>query len=100
MQSAIELIQEERIRQIEVEGFGTGGDDRYANGELVLAAACYTLIDWARKENPEIDYSIPPDEWPWSAKWWKPTPNIPIRELIKAGALIAAEIERLQRLEK
>jgi hypothetical protein len=34
--------------------------------------------------------------WPWSKHWWKPTPNDRVRELVKAGALIAAEIDRLQ----
>jgi hypothetical protein len=38
--------------------------------------------------------------WPWDREWWKPTPNNRIRELAKAGALIAAEIDRLQRLEE
>lgn len=38
--------------------------------------------------------------WPWDKSWWKPTPDDRIRELIKAGALIAAEIDRLQRLNK
>jgi hypothetical protein len=35
--------------------------------------------------------------WPWDQDWWKPSPD-PIRNLVKAGALIAAEIDRLQRL--
>jgi hypothetical protein len=35
--------------------------------------------------------------WPWDEKWWKPSTN-PIRNLVKAGALIAAEIDRLQRV--
>jgi hypothetical protein len=37
--------------------------------------------------------------WPFTEHWWKPTPNNRIRELEKAGALIAAEIDRLLRLE-
>jgi hypothetical protein len=32
--------------------------------------------------------------------WWKPTPSDRIRELTKAGALIAAEIDRLKRAEQ
>lgn len=34
--------------------------------------------------------------WPWDADAWKPTQD-PIRQLVKAGALIAAEIDRRQR---
>lgn len=37
--------------------------------------------------------------WPFSQEWWKPTPDDRIRELAKAGALIAAEIDRLQRMQ-
>jgi hypothetical protein len=33
--------------------------------------------------------------WPWDPKWWKPTPEDRIRELEKAGALIAAAIDSL-----
>jgi hypothetical protein len=54
-----------------------------------------------------------PEGWPeWDRKWWKPEPRVPgdgspminskdaIRMLEKAGALIAAEIDRLSRLER
>jgi hypothetical protein len=34
--------------------------------------------------------------WPWDESWWKPGDRI--RELAKAGALIAAEIDRLNRI--
>jgi hypothetical protein len=37
-----------------------------------------------------------PIYWPWDQEWWKPSDD-PIRNLAKAGALIAAEIDRLQR---
>jgi len=41
---------------------------------------------------------VPPGkiEWPFSSEWWKPAQD-PIRNLVKAGALIAAEIDHLQR---
>ena len=35
------------------------------------------------------------NSWPWDFKWWKPSDD-PVKDLIKAGALIAAEIDRLQ----
>ena len=35
--------------------------------------------------------------WPWRPSWWKPTPDDRVRELVKTGALIAAEIDRLRR---
>ena len=36
--------------------------------------------------------------WPWDLEWFKPSPYDRIRELVKAGALIAAEIDRLQNI--
>jgi hypothetical protein len=41
-----------------------------------------------------------PKHWPWDLNSWKPSPDNRIKELVKAGALVVAEIERLQRLEK
>jgi hypothetical protein len=38
--------------------------------------------------------------WPWDRAWWKPSPNNRIRDMEKAGALIAAEIDRLQRSQE
>ena len=35
--------------------------------------------------------------WPWREGEWKPTPDDRVRDLAKAGALIAAEIDRIQR---
>lgn len=107
MKTGIELISEERQRQIEKEGWTHEHDDGpgHENGEMAHAAACYavgedlpiyrgTLGGGAGFDDvPCIRYL-----WPWERQWWKPTPNDRIRELTKAGALITAEIDRLQRL--
>ncbi len=88
--TGVELIAEERQRQIEKEGWTADYDDNYqAKGDLASAGACYAL-DYAGAFNPSAN-------WPWEDRWWKPTPNDPVRQLVKAGALIAAEIDRLQR---
>lgn len=85
-------IVEERIRQIEVEGFLTCNDEGYKDEELALGAATYALPESKR----EYHYNYP-KSWPsnWYPHMWKPTPNNRLRELCKAGALIAAEMERL-----
>lgn len=86
-------VLEERRRQIEQEGWTPNRDDRYVDRELALAAASYTL------EKPEWDQEVrdmPGPYWPWPNEWWKPT--TPRRNLVKAGALIIAEIERLDRI--
>lgn len=51
-------------------------------------------------ENPARHYfgwDGVPNGWPWPVESWKPSPE-PARNLEKAGALIAAEIDRLERL--
>ncbi|AIP66720.2 hypothetical protein [Burkholderia thailandensis] len=79
----------ERRRQIEREGWTPARDDQYRDHELSCAAGCYAMYTLAY---PAGD---PPPAWPWAADWWKPTTHR--RNLVKAGALILAEIERLDR---
>lgn len=86
------LIAKERKRQIEQEGCTAEHDRQHRSGELALAAACYATPGVVRKA-----WDMVARIWPWTLGWWKTTPNDRIRELQKAGALIAAEIDRLQR---
>lgn len=81
----------ERERQIEIEGWSAERDNEYTTGQLADAASCYALSN----PYPDHERGVPAD-WPWSRKWWKPTTRR--RDLVKAGALIIAEIERLDRL--
>ena len=78
----------ERRRQIEAEGWTPEHDDQHKRGELARAGACYAIADELGSERELL--------WPWSEDWWKPAGRI--RNLGKAGALIAAEIDRLTRL--
>ena len=82
---SIELIKKERERQISEEGWTAEHDDEHINGELVLAAICYAFPDLYSK-----------GYWPWGPDEFKPTTKI--KDLIKADALISAEIDRLLRL--
>lgn len=85
--SAVSDVLAERRRQVTSEGYTHEQDDRYTDGELREAAACYLVA--------EVSPGLVPELWPWPAKYWKPT--ILRRDLVKAGALILAEIERLDR---
>ncbi len=85
--TGIELIAAERQRQMSVEGWDVYHDDTHRNGEMARAAAKYALTHTRVSERAI--------RWPWSLEWWKP--KDPIRNLVRAGALIAAEIDRLQR---
>jgi hypothetical protein len=92
--TGIELIQEERERQMKEKGWTLEFDQQWINNELPNAAICYLvepdLRDASAFQFPET----------WDIKWWKPSPEDRIRELVKAGAMVAAEIDRLQNLEK
>ena len=89
---AVRDVIAERRRQIEAEGWSPSHDDEHEGCELAMAAACYagnaggySWMDGWPGENL----------WPWSRDHWKP--STARRDLVKAAALILAEIERLDR---
>lgn len=99
-------ILRERKRQVVVENFSRAADDLYIKGELPQAAICYLMnsIVWAQMlaaglSRAQLDAKSAsaeaPQMWPWSRRWWKP--RGPRENLVRAGALIIAEIERLDR---
>lgn len=99
--AVLRRIAAERQRQIEEEGFGPEHDSGNLHGEMARAAACYILWGGCNPNGAvqPLPGAIPEllvPGWPWSEKWWKPIG--PIRDLEKAGALIAAEIDRRLRL--
>lgn len=77
------MIAAERRRQVFGEDWSAAHDDQHTDLELVMAAVCYAL---PHTENV-------PERWPWQDEEWKPSGDY-IRDLVKAGALIAAEIDR------
>ena len=98
----ISEIQHERVRQVRGEGWTTPHDDAHVEGELSAAAGCYALnaaclVDAQNGEPLDFGHAVSLG-WRWTREWWKPT--TPRRDLIKAAALIVAEIERLDRAEK
>ena len=97
--AVIDEIAAERKRQIEKEGWSLRHDDEHDGGQMAAAAACYALHSAGRLRGITVDDDGEqiPSCWPWSAFWWKP--HSPRRDLVRAGALIIAEIERLDRAE-
>ena len=85
---AILDVVAERQRQQSVEGWTPEHDNAYQNSELADAAACYAI----HAHNQGFST---PAHWPWSPDWWKQSGAR--RDLVKAGALILAEIERIDR---
>lgn len=93
MSNAIEDVLAERKRQIEIEGWTPVHDDEHSDGSLAQAAACYAL----HAQNIAIscgDSTI----WPWAKKWFKPKDRR--RDLVRAAALLIAEIERMDRIDR
>lgn len=105
--SGVDLIAAERQRQVEAEGWTAEHDQGHTLGELAVAGACYALLarwgDATVLGRPLLRSIL----WPWDAEWFKPAeyPDPPydknvhrdkhVKDLVRAGALIAAEIDRL-----
>lgn len=106
MKTGIELIADERKRQIESEGYSINHDLEHDARELVHAAITYARSsdlslysetfkpddNWHETNEPFYRKEVKCG-WPWEEKFFKPT--TPLRDLVKAGALIAAAIDRI-----
>lgn len=103
---AVRDVAAERLRQVEEEGWTPEHDDVHESGELAAAAACYAYHTTSMRaagysvtryeDRPPLDLYHPyRSMWPWDEAWWKPKDRR--RDLVRAGALIVAEIERLDR---
>lgn len=90
LSTAVQDVLAERNRQITAEGWTPAHDDEHTFGSLASAAGCYAMYTLAY---PAGD---PHPNWPWDRAWWKPSQDNR-RNLVKAGALILAEVERLDR---
>jgi hypothetical protein len=95
------VIAAERRRQIEAEQYTLDYDQRHTASELVRAAICYAYAGWIlaggagpREVRTSAKIAV---LWPFARAEFKPAED-PLRNLEKAGALIAAEIDRLERL--
>lgn len=105
--TGVELIADERQRQIEKEGWTAEHDAEHICGELTDAAIMYAMRGyWKKRIDPMIvgTEDMPGIMWPFRVDGFKPStaewPDGRIRDLVKAGALIAAEIDRLLNLKQ
>lgn len=93
-------IELERVRQVNKEGWTREHDDGHRRGELAQAAACYAapermFVGITAAGRGYEPFTLYRDAWPWNDEWWKPKDRR--RDLVRAAALIVAEIERLDR---
>lgn len=79
----------ERQRQVSAEGYSLLRDDLYVKGELAEAGATYASL--AGKPTTRST------AWPWKQETCKPSADRR-RDMVKAAALLLAEIERLDRI--
>lgn len=116
MMNGAERIALERKRQIAIEKYTSDHDDEHVDGELALAAACYAtpvLLYQLEGQDAHVQEISFVDPWPWEQSFdarpyegnlllSNDALNLEtrIRQLEKAGALIAAEIDRLLRKEQ
>ena len=89
MNKATADVTKERNRQITEEGFDAKRDDIYQKEELVAAASSYLQSGFS-------DVTVMPNHWPFDNSWWKPKDRR--SSLVKAAALICAEIDRMDRV--
>lgn len=90
-------VADERLRQQLVEGWTPEHDDAHPEGELAMAAGCYALNAASSLTGDYIDPDATgvPVPWPWAPEWWKPKTTR--EDLVRAAALLLAEIERMDR---
>lgn len=106
MKTGAELIAEERKRQIEKIGYSSERDDKYKKGTLAMAAVTYATVattspEFREQFREKVLNNAPINYWPWKPQFLKVSiddcHSSRVRELTKAGALIAAEIDKLLR---
>lgn len=100
--AAVRDVVAERRRQIVVEGWTAAHDDTHADGALSQAAAAYALVgslsdEWRGRLFPSSWGTVIWAMWPgtWSRQWFKPKDRR--RDLVRAAALVLADIERIDR---
>lgn len=91
---ALNLIEHERKEQMNKHGFSREQDCRYVHGDLAAVGALYALTSALTDEG--VDYALAA-YWPhtWDRRYWRPAPSNPLKNMVKAAALLTAEIERL-----
>lgn len=89
----VRRIAQERARQQEEEGFSPERDRELYTTELARASQAYVAAA-LYAQSTGVALELPPDSWPFADSMFKPSAD-PVRNLEKAGALIAAELDRL-----
>lgn len=98
-EKALQDVADERGRQVNEEGYQRSHDDAHKDGALALAAAAYIghsikdLGQYGPPDGQDDDVAVLISMAPWSIR-----AKAPRDSLVKAAALLVAEIERRDRL--
>ena len=87
MKTGTELINQEREKQITKYGYTPGHDIGYVNKELLFGALTYINTVLYGK-------NVGTEDWPFEIKYFNDEGYV--ENLKKAGAFIAAELDRIQ----
>lgn len=97
------ILEIAREREKQIKDFGIVHDDRHVHGELAMAGATFAYVaampDDSRKEaksDPRI-FARVVDLWPKAWAQWHLKVRSRREDLVRAAALIVADIERLDR---
>lgn len=107
--AAVRDVLAERQRQIDVEQWNHEHDDGHRCNELARAAAAYAYVAGLTQTEKDAHknaifgqhtgfHSLVSEIWPWAAHWFKPKSER--EDLVRASALIIADIERIDRSEE
>ena len=102
--AGVQDVAAERARQIEKEGWDEEHDDaEHADGTALARAAIAYARHYVERKLVIEDHGVAAYQaedpafygWPWERMWWKP--KDPRRDLVRAAALLIAEIDLLDR---
>lgn len=97
---ALRDVAAERRRQITAEGWTPEHDDNHVNDEIAALACFYAMPPGAREwDTSSTGYGLRLGDAILPHDWASIEDGDRRRELVKAGALILAEIERLDRMD-
>ncbi|MDD2267035.1 hypothetical protein [Sulfuricurvum sp.] len=98
MDNFLENVHQERQRHINIEGYKPEDDDKYINGELANAAACYAASCPIFKVANSTIFPIR-SLFPWNPTFFKKHKHDRKKQIVIAASLLMAEYERLDREE-
>lgn len=90
VRSGVALVALERRRQVDREGYDAA-HDRGQRWAITRAGIAYAIASLSTLTDDQHDEAWP--WWPWSTEAWKPKDAL--RDLVRAGALIAAAIDSM-----